>query len=51
MAVTVIVGLMFSTLLAPLFVPTLFSAINSVQDRIRRALVTVPGTNQPRMAE
>ena len=48
MAVAVIGGLILSTLLSLLFVPSLFSVINSLKDRIRRGLVTVLGANQPR---
>jgi hydrophobe/amphiphile efflux-1 (HAE1) family protein len=48
MAVAVIGGLMLSTLLSLLFVPSLFSVINSLKNRTRRGLVTVLGANQPR---
>lgn len=48
MAVAVIGGLLFSTMLSLLFVPSLFSVINGLKNRIRRGLVTVLGANQPR---
>ncbi len=48
MAVAVIGGLLLSTLMSLLFVPSLFSVINSLKIRIRRRLVTVLGANQPR---
>lgn len=50
MAVAVIGGLLLSTLLSLLFVPSLFSVINGVKVRIRKGLVTVLGANQPREA-
>ena len=51
MAIAVIGGLLLSTLLSLLFVPSLFSVINGLKTRIRRGLVTVLGANQPRVAE
>ena len=48
MAVAVIGGLLLSTLLSLVFVPSLFSVIQGVKVRARRALVTVLGANQPR---
>ena len=50
MAVAVIGGLLLSTVLSLLFVPSLFSAIEGVKTRIRRAFVTTLGANQPRKA-
>lgn len=47
MAIAVIGGLLVSTMLSLLFVPSLFSVINSLKDRSRRMLVTVLGANQP----
>lgn len=47
MAVAVIGGLLLSTLLSLLFVPSLFSVINALKERVRRGLVTVLGANQP----
>jgi multidrug efflux pump subunit AcrB len=48
MAVAVIGGLLLSTFLSLLFVPSLFSVINGLKVRIRRGFVTVLGANQPR---
>jgi len=48
MAVAVIGGLLLSTLLSLLFVPSLFSAIEGLRQRARRMLVTTLGANQPR---
>ncbi len=48
MAVAVIGGLLLSTVLSLLFVPSLFSVIEGLRVRIRRGLVTVLGANQPR---
>jgi multidrug efflux pump subunit AcrB len=50
MAIAVIGGLLLSTLLSLVFVPSLFSAINGLRNRARRGLVTVLGANQPRDA-
>ncbi len=50
MAIAVIGGLILSTLLSLLFVPSLFSVINGLKVRIRRGLVSVLGANQPRLA-
>ena len=47
MAIAVIGGLILSTLLSLLFVPSLFSVINGLKVRIRRGLVSVLGANQP----
>ncbi len=47
MAVAVIGGLLLSTLLSLLFVPSLFSVINGAKMRARRALFTVLGANRP----
>ena len=47
MAIAVIGGLLVSTLLSLLFVPSLFSVINGLKNRLRRLLVTVLGANQP----
>lgn len=49
MAVAVIGGLLLSTMLSLLFVPSLFSVMNGFKDRIRRSLVTVFGANQPKV--
>jgi multidrug efflux pump subunit AcrB len=48
MAIAVIGGLLLSTLLSLIFVPSLFSTINGLRTRMRRGLVTVLGANQPR---
>jgi len=50
MAVAVIGGLLLSTVLSLLFVPSLFSVINGLKTRARRGLVSVLGANQPRKA-
>lgn len=50
MAVAVIGGLLLSTVLSLLFVPSLFSVIDGLKTRIRRGLVTVLGANQPKEA-
>ncbi|UXX82791.1 efflux RND transporter permease subunit [Roseovarius pelagicus] len=50
MAVAVIGGLLLSTVLSLLFVPSLFSMIDGMKTRIRRGLVTTFGTNKPRDA-
>jgi len=47
MAVAVIGGLLLSTLLSLLFVPSLFSVLDGLKDRIRWALVAVFGANKP----
>ena len=46
MAIAVIGGLIVSTLLSLLFVPSLFSVINSLKVRARSALVNVLGANR-----
>lgn len=51
MAIAVIGGLLLSTLLSLLFVPSLFSVINSIKTRLRAALVNVLGANQPKAAK
>ena len=48
MAIAVIGGLLWSTLLSLLFVPSLFSVINGLKTRFRRGLVYVLGANQPK---
>lgn len=48
MAIAVIGGLLWSTLLSLLFVPSLFSVINGLKTRFRRGLVSVLGANQPK---
>lgn len=48
MAVAVIGGLLLSTVLSLIFVPSLFSLVEGLRRRVRRGLVTVMGTNQPR---
>ncbi|MGB3407483.1 MAG: efflux RND transporter permease subunit [Jannaschia sp.] len=45
MAVAVIGGLLLSTLLSLVFVPSLFSAVNGLRDRLRRGLAR--GVNSP----
>ena len=50
MAIAVIGGLLLSTMLSLLFVPSLFSVINGLKTRLRRGLVTVLGANQPKEA-
>ena len=47
MAIAVIGGLLVSTMLSLLFVPSLFSVINSLKDRSRRMLVHSLGANKP----
>ncbi len=51
MAVAVIGGLLLSTVLSLLFVPSLFSVINGLKTRLRRGLVTILGANQPQSAK
>jgi hydrophobe/amphiphile efflux-1 (HAE1) family protein len=48
MAVAVIGGLLLSTVLSLLFVPSLFSVINGLKTRARNGLVSVFGANRPR---
>jgi multidrug efflux pump subunit AcrB len=48
MAVAVIGGLLLSTVLSLLFVPSLFSVIDGARQRVLRGLVSVLGANQPR---
>jgi hypothetical protein len=48
MAVAVIGGLLLSTVLSLVFVPSLFSVMEGLKTRIRRGLVTVLGANQPK---
>lgn len=48
MAIAVIGGLLLSTLLSLLFVPSLFSVFDGLKDRIRWALVAVLGANKPK---
>lgn len=48
MAVAVIGGLLLSTTLSLLFVPSLFSVMNGLRTRARRGFVTVLGANQPK---
>ena len=48
MAIAVIGGLLLSTLLSLIFVPSLFSTINGLRTHLRRGLVTVLGANQPK---
>ncbi|MGB3247354.1 MAG: efflux RND transporter permease subunit [Sulfitobacter sp.] len=50
MAIAVIGGLLLSTVLSLLFVPSLFSVIDGLKTRSRWALVTVLGANRPRQA-
>ncbi|MBW4962162.1 efflux RND transporter permease subunit [Sulfitobacter sp. CW3] len=50
MAVAVIGGLLLSTMLSLLFVPSLFSVIDGLKDRIHWGLVAVLGANRPRDA-
>lgn len=50
MAVAVIGGLLLSTVLSLLFVPSLFSLIQGLKTRIRAGLVNVLGANQPKEA-
>jgi len=49
MAIAVIGGLLVSTFLSLLFVPSLFSVINSLKDRSRSMLVNTLGANKPTM--
>ncbi len=49
MAIAVIGGLIVSTFLSLLFVPSLFSVVNSLKDLSRRLLVNVLGANKPAM--
>lgn len=51
MAIAVIGGLLLSTVLSLLFVPSLFSAINGLKTRGRSLLVSTFGANQPRGPE
>ncbi|WP_231582102.1 efflux RND transporter permease subunit [Puniceibacterium sp. IMCC21224] len=51
MAIAVIGGLLVSTVLSLLFVPSLFSAIDGLKTRARRGLVSTLGANQPRNAD
>lgn len=51
MAIAVIGGLLLSTVLSLLFVPSLFSVIDSLKIRARRLLVRTLGANQPRPGE
>ncbi len=51
MAVAVIGGLLLSTVLSLLFVPSLFSVLEGARQRVLRGIVTVLGANQPRSAE
>lgn len=50
MAVAVIGGLLLSTVLSLLFVPSLFSVIDGMKTRARRGLVSVFGANRPQKA-
>ena len=47
MAVAVIGGLLLSTLLSLLFVPSLFSVVEGLKGRLGRALATTLGANRP----
>ncbi len=47
MAVAVIGGLLLSTVLSLVFVPSLFTVINGLKDRARRFLTHTVGANQP----
>lgn len=51
MAIAVIGGLLLSTVLSLLFVPSVFSVIDALKTRIRSGLVTVLGANQPSGAD
>ena len=51
MAIAVIGGLLLSTVLSLLFVPSVFSVIDAMKSRIRRGLVQVLGANQPQNAD
>lgn len=46
MAIAVMGGLILSTMLSLLFVPSVFSVVNSLKRRFRSALVTLLGVNQ-----
>jgi hydrophobe/amphiphile efflux-1 (HAE1) family protein len=50
MAVAVIGGLLLSTVLSLLFVPSLFSVMEGLRQRLRRGLFTVLGANRPKEA-
>jgi multidrug efflux pump subunit AcrB len=50
MAVAVIGGLLLSTMLSLLFVPSLFSVMDGLKERIRWAMIAVLGANRPRDA-
>ena len=50
MAVAVIGGLLLSTLLSLLFVPSLFSLLDGMQDRLGRVLRQLIGVNSERKA-
>ncbi|SPH24935.1 Multidrug resistance protein MdtC [Defluviimonas aquaemixtae] len=50
MAIAVIGGLLLSTVLSLLFVPSVFSVVDGLKARVRRGLVTVLGANQPKRA-
>ena len=51
MAVAVIGGLLVSTLLSLLFVPSLFSVVNSLKERSRALLVNRLGANRPKAVD
>jgi multidrug efflux pump subunit AcrB len=51
MAVAVIGGLLVSTMLSLVFVPSLFTVINGLRTRSRRFLVRSLGANTPQAAE
>lgn len=51
MAIAVIGGLLVSTLLSLLFVPSLFSVVSSLKERSRNLLVNRLGANRPERAE
>ena len=51
MAVAVIGGLLVSTVLSLLFVPSVFSIVQGLKVRVRRSLFTVFGANKPEGAE
>jgi multidrug efflux pump subunit AcrB len=50
MAVAVIGGLLLSTLLSLLFVPSLFSVVEGLKRRSRRLLARITGSNRPQRA-
>ncbi len=50
MAVAVIGGLLLSTVLSLVIVPSLFSAVEGLKERVRKGLVSVMGANQPKEA-